>query len=211
VVESRGETTTGITGIDGWTETRIRRSEGTGSSVAFDFGIWAVRDRWELQLALNDLGPAVSWDEAEEQYLLLEFEDWTFEAETEEEGHAYAEEDTTVSIRTWTVPLPIRLRTMTAYHTEWGYVYLHWRQGLRTVAGITTTPRLALGTEWQAQPWLEPRLQLEIGSPDGLSLAVGLGIAPAFFHLDLAITRFRFPPMNSKGLGFSLGLGVGSS
>ena len=211
VVESRGETVTDITGINGWTETLIRRSEGTGSSVAFDFGIWALKERWELGLALNDLGPAVSWDDAEEKYLFLEFEDWTFQDETEEDGHAYTEEDTTISIRTWTMPLPTRLRTMAAYHTDWGHVHFVWMQGLRSVAGISTTPRVLLGTEWNAQPWLKPRVQLEIGSPEGLSIATGLGIAPSIFHLDLAITNFRFPPMKSKGLGFSLGLGFGSN
>jgi hypothetical protein len=210
VVESRGETVTEITGIDGWTETLIRRSEGTGSSVAFDFGVWALRERWELGLALNNLGPAVSWDDAEEQYFFLEFENWTFQDETEEDGHAYTKEDTTISIRAWTMPLPTRLRTMAAYHTDWGHVHLLWLQGLRSVAGITTTPRVLIGTEWNAQTWLKPRLQLEIGSPEGFSIASGLGIAPSFFRLDLAVTNFRFPPMKSKGLGFSLGLGFGA-
>lgn len=211
VMESRGETVTEITGVNGWSETLIRRSEGTGSSVAFDFGAWAVRDRWELQLAINDIGPGIGWADGEERYHFLEFEDWTFEDETDdsldENEHAYDEIDSTTAISAWKTPLPLRLRTMAAYHTDWGHVHLLWLQGLRSVAGITTTPRIAVGTEWLARPWLKPRFQLEIGSPEGLSMATGLGIAPAFFYLDLAITNFRFPPMKSKGLGFSLGLG----
>jgi len=210
VVESRGETETAIDGIDGWTETTIRYSKGTGTGLAFDFGFWARKDRWEIQLSLNDFGSSVSFGEAEEQYLFYEFEDWTFEDESEEDGHAYVSEDTTLALDSWSCPLPVRLNTLVGYHLNWGHVYLQWLQGLRTFGGGTTNPRISLGTEWRAREWFLPRLQFDVGGTEGISLAAGSGFRIGTAQIDLAITTFAFPPMNSRGIGAALGIGFGS-
>ena len=209
VVESRGETKTAIDGIDGWTETTIRYSKSTGTGLAFDFGIWARNDPWEIQLSLNDFGSSVSFGEAEEKYVFYEFEDWTFENESEEDGHAYVSEDTTLALDSWSCPLPIRLNTLIGYHLDWGFVYLQWLQGLRTFGGGTTNPHISLGTEWRAREWLFPRLQFDIGGSEGISIAAGTGLRIGPTQIDLAITTFAFPPMNSKGIGVAFGLEIG--
>ena len=161
-------------------------------------------------MSLNDVGSTVTFDEAEEKYFFLEFEDWTFENESEENGHAYESEDTTITLDSWSCPLPIRLNTLVGYHLDWGHVYIQWMQGLRTFAGNSTTPRISIGTEWRAREWLLPRLQFDIGSPEGFSVATGTGFRIGPAEIDLAVTAFGFPPMNSKGIGAAFSVGFGS-
>ncbi len=210
VVESRGETVTRVDGISGWGETVVRYSEGTGSGLALDLGMWAMKENWELQLSLIDLGPSISWSKGKEKWFTFEFKDWTFEEETEQDGHAYTKEDSTVEIASWTSPLPTRMRTLVAYHTDWGQIHLLWLQGLRTRAGVTRTPRFQAGTEWRAQPWLRPKFALQIGSPEGMGIAFGLGLDVGVFHGDFSILGFRVPPSRSKSLGFGFNLAFGS-
>ncbi len=206
VVESRGQVVTEPSGVSGWGESRVRSSEGRGRGVAFDMGGWAAKRNWEVAASLRELGPAIRWQSGREETYSFEIDGWTFE----QGDTLYNEEKHTRDIGQWFSPLPTCLEIMVAHHRDWGSVSLRWNQGLREIAGMTTTPRVVVVGSWISTPWIRPWLGLELGSPEGFSLPFGLALQLGPVGLNAALTGCRLPPMSSKALGLALSISAGS-
>lgn len=210
VTESSMSILTEAAGLSATGRTAVRRTLDDGDAgrpltVAFDLGGRAVRGRWEVGVVLKDLGPSFSWPDVEEKVFTLDIDNWT--AEMGDSG--YATSDTTFDPGTWSTPLPTRLECRAARSFRWGALSLRWEQGLRRWAGVTTTPRVALGGSWETTSWCRPWLELSMGSPEGFGLGFGIALHPGPLRFHLAFTEFRIPPSRSEALGARLALGFG--
>ncbi len=210
VVESRGEALTDTSGISGGGESLVRYSEGLGNGVAADLGAWASRGMWEIGVTVHDVGPAIRWHEGKEESYTFEIRGWTLEDELEEDAdeNLYSEEKHSRDMGHWSTPLPISLEIMGAYHRDWGNISLRWTQGLRETAGATTSPRVQIAASWNPTAWIQPRLGLEVGAPEGLSVPFGIGLCAGPVRINTALTGCRLPASDSKALGFGFAVGV---
>ncbi len=206
VMRSEASVFTEVGGITASGTTVVRRSTAGRAplTVALDLGGGARRGPWEIELALRDLGPSLSWAGAEERILGFEAVGWT--AELGES--AYTTTDTTVSVSRWSTPLPTRLRGLARRCFRWGELSLSLDQGLRRWAGVTTRPRLGLATAWEARSWCTTWVRGGFGSPEGFGLSAGAAVTPAWGRFFLEVTGLRIPPSRSKALGLRFGLGV---
>jgi hypothetical protein len=210
VMESRGEVVTDTSGISGGGESRVRYSEGRGNGVAADLGAWASKGMWEIGVTVRDVGPAIRWHDGKEESYAFDIRGWTLEDEFEEDedDNLYSEEKHSRDMGHWSTPLPISLEIMAGYHRYSGSISLRWTQGLRETAGATTKPRVQIAASWDPTTWVQPRLGLEVGAPEGFSLPFGIGLRAGPVRIDVALTGCRLPPSDSKALGLALAIGV---
>ncbi|MCU0610167.1 MAG: hypothetical protein MUE60_00070 [Candidatus Eisenbacteria bacterium] len=174
--------------------------------VALDLGGRAARDQWELEIVLKDLGPSLSWKGVEEKLVEFQAEEWT--AELGDSG--YVSSDSTYDVGRWSTPLPARMEVHIGRRLPWGGAYARWNQGLRSWAGVTTSPRVHAGLIWDARAWLRTWLELGAGRPEGFGMAAGLELRPGPLRLRLGATGFRIPTSRSEALGVQFALGAAS-
>ena len=86
----------------------------------------------------------------------------------------------------------------------WMIVEADYHQGLNNVAGGTTTPRLAVGTEIRYLPYLPVRLGFALGGLQGTTLAAGIGLDLKHYRLDIAVAGQRGLFDKSKGINIAL-------
>jgi hypothetical protein len=78
-----------------------------------------------------------------------------------------------------------------------------YHQGLNNTAGSSTTPRLAVGAEFNYVKWLPTRLGLALGGVQGTTLACGFGLHFGAYQLDFGIAGQRGLFNHSKGVNFA--------
>jgi len=208
IVESRGGLTTNDVGLVGDAEFAARTAS-DGSGFATDVGLmYDHGGGWTFGAALTNLTGSVTWNGDPEEFR------YTFTLDTlnvvnADDPNLIQSNDTTYTIEAFSTRLPSTLRLGVGHAGEKLNWLAQWEQGLNSVAGAHTTPRLSTGAEWQAIGFMPLRAGLSLGGDRGLSLNWGAGLRLGFFYLD---TGFGFNNglawNQAKGFDFALNMGL---
>ena len=234
VLRSNGgiETKVNGTNLDAYGVTRM----GGGQGFGLDLGVTGVSadGKATVSLAFMNLLDTMTWD-AE-----LDVGDFTFESRTDsffveadrlralsfagqnsfgeifdnpldENGDTVFMEKTGTSAFSTNLPAMLRLGgTYDVFHNL--RVNGQYDQAFSSGFGISSTPRVALGTEYSIVQWFPMRVGLSAGGRVGNSSAFGFGIGPfslgstklRIFDLAL-VNRGGFLPAGTQGMALSLG------
>ena len=226
------ETKVNGTNIDAYGVTRM----GGGQGFGLDLGVTGVSadGKATVSLAFMNFLDTMTWD-AE-----LKIDDFTFESRTDsfyveadrlralsfagqnsfgeifdnpldENGDTVFMEKTGDSAFNTNLPAMLRLGgTYDVFHNL--RINGQYDQAFSSGFGISSTPRVALGTEYSIVQWFPMRVGLSAGGRVGNSSAFGFGIGPfslgsmklRIFDLAL-VNRGGFLPAGTQGMALSLG------
>ena len=116
--------------------------------------------------------------------------------------------DSTYYVRDFRTPQPryllFSLQRRDFYGKNRGDVYLSWYQGLNTVPGQNTSPRVSVGTEFLATQVLPLRLGIAVGGIEKFELSGGFGLRLARYRLDIGASWQRGIFYGAKGFSFAI-------
>ncbi len=183
-----------------------------GGGIGLDLGAAAqVNDRLALGLTFSNLLGSMRFGQVEESQGSFSFHQPGLNVDEFGNFGEYMDsvavsEDTSFSSGagvSYTLPKAL---VLSGTYRAWDRlaVELDYHQGLNNTAGGTTTPRLALGTEYRYYSFLPMRFGFALGGVQGSTLACGFGLDLKNYQLDLAIANQRGFFNQSKGLNFAL-------
>jgi len=198
VLDADGELVTSPTKASGEGLVKIRYSGSTeapegdgdyetspGRGFGFDLGVAGeISTRWSLAVVLRDVGSRITWDHGTEKSYHYRADSLT--AENAEDEDLVLEEEYEHAVGSLRIPVPTTLHLECTRETPRFLFSTAYDQGFRRFAGVSTIPRLAVGTELRAPAWLPVRASLSLGGGMGTCLAGGLGLHLGGLSLDLA-------------------------
>lgn len=181
-----------------------------GKMIGFsgDMGL-AMRfaDRWTVSASLFNLISAFPKGMTGEKQMGTIFGDSL--GVMEDLSESIEDSSWTVDNVEFTIQAPKILRAGIAYEEGPVLLAIDYCQGFTESYMSSTKPQVSIGTEYRGLPWLPLRMGVVIGGRVGLGTAIGLGIRPGGFVLDIAIMNQGFVlPSNSKGLAVAFELGI---
>ncbi len=183
-----------------------------GSGFGLDLGAAAVvNERLSLGIKLSNLLGSIKFDRLEESQGSFNFNQPGLNIDEFDNFEDYIDSvsfntDTTYTSNSGaSYSLPKAL-TLSGVYQPFAkmIVELDYRQGLNTTAGNSTTPLLALGTEYRYFDFLPTRAGIALGGLQGTTFALGLGLDLRTYQLDLALANQRGLFNGSKGFSFAL-------
>lgn len=206
VIEAKSTLTTEIDGVHGSGKVVIDYARG-GSGMAFDFGAAAILNQnWSVSFGFHNLLNFISWT-SETQRFTYTFTADTISAERAEKNDIdslFIDSDENIDIQPFSQYLPPELRIGMARTTKRLAIAVDLVQGLKRTAGVSTTPKFALGTEFRLIHFLPLRTGFTFGGKRGFSSAAGFAFDLSFFSLDFAISS-KGGMFSGKGLGAAFG------
>lgn len=212
VTELAGGLTTTESGIQASALAEVRTA-GMGRGLGIDLGATGeIGNHWRAGITLENALARIHYDQDVERRLYAAYTDdlnvTTFE-EVEDVDEVVTTEELLGPATPFTVTLPRVLRLGAARVGKRTSVALDYTQGFTEHAMASTTPRVAVGTEWRAFSWLPLRLGMSAGGHTGRSASAGLGIGGGGVSLDLAAaTVGEFVPGDPRGILVAAGLGL---
>lgn len=167
------------------------RSEG-GSGLGIDVGFLAnYQKQWTFSLSFNNLLGGINWNKNNE-LMLYEFQIDSFNFNTKD-TLVSEETDTSYSTGDFHTPLP-RSVTLAAAYEYWPNLIFTaaWRQGLNSSLDNTTTPLVALGTEYSPVPVVPLRAGFAVGGKNGFAVGLGFGIDLKYWQLNFGYLNHNF-------------------
>lgn len=211
--EIDGELVTRLDGIHGRATGQLKTAS-LGSGFGLDLGVATELGPWyRASLALRNAWAQVQFtDDIEIQTFVATLDTLDMETLSGDEGSEddiIDQTDETFVGDPFTVTLPRVLNLGLSRVTEDLSLGLEYEQGFETRAGSSTTPRLALGTEWRAVGWLPLRAGLSVGGRSGQRASAGFGLHVVGFRLDFAASTVgEFFPSSPRGVAFAVGTGL---
>lgn len=202
VVEATSSITTDIDGLHSNGRVAIDRSYG-GNGYAFDLGAAAkLSRRWSMSLGVSNVVSEINWTRETKRFT------YTFRADSlsaeriqsSDIDSVFIDSDKTVDIDPFTTKIGPELHFGIARSTKRFTLGFDLSRGLVEKVGVSTKPRIAVGTELRLIPFLPMRAGTYTGGRDGFSTSAGFGLDFAIFSWDFAILS-RNGAFNGKGLG----------
>ncbi len=208
VTKSGGNILTTESSIEGEGEIVYRHAQG-GEGFSLDLGATgSFGEGWVVGLALfNPLG-TLKWSrETEEGFFTFKAESLT--ASSTKKDTLVASDDSSYEIGSFRSHLPSYLKMGVSRCFHKFLLGFDYEQGFRNTAGVSTTPRLSAGVEYNLLKWLPLRGGLAIGGREGFNSALGLGLYLGAFQLDVSTSSrgLVFTPW-SKGIGLAASFGL---
>jgi len=208
VTRSGGSILTTESSIEGEGEIVYRHAQG-GQGFSLDLGATgSLGQGWVVGLALfNPLG-TLKWSrKTEEGFFTFKAESLT--ASSTKKDTLVASDDSSYEIGSFRSHLPSYLKIGVSRRFRKFLLGFDYEQGFRSRAGVSTTPRLSAGMEYNLLKWLPLRGGLAIGGTEGFNTALGLGLYLSGFQLDVSTSSrgLVFTPW-SKGIGLAASFGL---
>jgi hypothetical protein len=177
-----------------------------------DLGVAAqLKEKWTLSLGIENFIGSIPWSkEVTKQIGYIRGDSLTV-LNIEEDDEEDVLQDSTWDYETtkFSKKLPSVLRCGLAYEEGPVVMTADYAQGFEQSAFASTTPRFAVGTEWNRLEWLPLRLGVVVGGRIGFGTSLGFGIRSGGFVLDFGLLNRGFiAPKNSKGLIMALEIGM---
>lgn len=207
VIEANSTMTTEIDGIHGSGRVVIDYARG-GSGLSVDFGAAAtlLNEKWAVSFGIRNFLNYLNWNSETERFIYT-FTTDSLTAEQVEESDfdsIFVDSDETVQIDPFSKSLPPELRIGVARTTNKITFAVDYVQGLTRTAGVSTNPKIALGTEFRLVPFLPLRTGFSFGGKNGLSTSAGFSLDLSIFSLDFAISS-KGGMFSGRGLGAAFG------
>ncbi|MFQ5823305.1 MAG: DUF5723 family protein [bacterium] len=203
VKEASSTIMTEVDGIHGTGRVVIDRALG-GSGLAFDFGTAAsLNKKWSMSLSVTNLFNFINWGYETKRFTYAFTADSLSIEKIEDTDidSVFSDSKQTTDIESFNTTLPSELRLGIARTTKRLLLAVDIVQGLKKRAGVSTTPKIALGTELRLIHFFPMRAGFSIGGKRGFSSSAG-------FALDFSIFSWDFAVSNQGGLFSGRGLGV---
>ncbi|RMF62829.1 MAG: hypothetical protein D6743_11655 [Calditrichaeota bacterium] len=190
VKEASSSVSTDIDGVHGNGRVVIDRALG-GNGLAFDFGVAAqLNESWSMSLGVLNAVSSMKWNKSTKRFI------YTFRADSvsaeklqdSDIDSVVVRSDQTIDIEPFHTTLPPQLRFGLARSTRHWTFDVDYTQGLKKVAGVSTRPRIAFGTELRLIPLLPLRAGIASGGRRGLSSSAGFGLDFSAFSWDFALS-----------------------
>jgi hypothetical protein len=182
VDELAAEAITEMTGIsaDGGLTTLEATS---GSGYAVDLGWSAIYKQTNLSLLAENVIANLTWNQGTTERF-YQFSLVNLTAENADDDTIWNSEEFVIPRGEFNTKPPVRLvlsgsRMMGDFLTAVGF-----EQGFENTPFTSTSPRLAVGTEYKALDWLALRGGLAVGGSDEVSLSLGTGFGFGPWRLD---------------------------
>ncbi|MFQ5864415.1 MAG: DUF5723 family protein [bacterium] len=203
VKEAASTMLTDLDGIHGTGKVVIDRALG-GSGLAIDIGAAArLNQGWTISLGISNLINFVSWNNDTKRFTYIFAADSLTIERIEETDidSVFSDSDETVDIEPFSSRLPSELRLGIARTVNKFTVAVDFVQGLEKTAGVSTKPRIAMGSELRVTRFLPLRAGLSFGGKAGFTSAAG-------FAFDFSVCSLDFAISNKGGMFSGKGLGV---
>ncbi len=206
VVEAESSMLTNINGVHGSGKLVLDHSLG-GNGFSLDIGSAAlVNQNWAISFGISNLVNKISWNNDNERFT------YTFTAdsisvekiEDTDIDSVYIDSDETEDIDSFSSTLPSQMRIGVARMTERLTLTFDYVQGFKKSAGVTSTPRLAFGSEFRFINFLPLRAGMAFGGKSGFSTSAGFAFDFSFFSWDFAISN-KGGVFSGKGLALAFG------
>jgi hypothetical protein len=213
VLHARARALTEFSSVQAEGSANLRRSTG-GNGFGLDFGATTtLYGKWRASFTVHNLLSTIRWNKQTEA-TLADFELFhtnleqidNFEGEVDS---VFVSNDTTKAIGAFSTTLPTVLRLGVVRTFGSWLVTGEWEQGFKSSALSTTTPLLAVGSEYK--PWRALRLRMgtSLGGRLGFTLTYGLGFLFGPVHWDFACVNYHgLIPSASRGFGFATSLSM---
>ncbi len=204
VIEARTSINTDIDGLNTNGRLVVDQALG-GSGYSFDLGAAAqLQKGWSWSLGVSNLFNEINWSTDTERFT-YEFSADSASVELIDDtdiDSVFIDSDETVDIDPFKSRLPSELRFGLGHTSDKLTVGLDMQQGMERGAGVSTSPRFALGTEFRLIGFFPMRLGAALGGGDGFSGSAGFGLDFSVFSWDFAVLS-RSGAFGGKGLGMA--------
>jgi len=208
ITKASGEVRIQETGMEGESDLILNSAMG-GKGYGLDLGIAAKLNRkWTAGLFLSNPVSRIKWDRKTEERG-YQFQIDSLNLSNSGNDSVFLSEDYQKDIEPFVTHLPLTVKAGISYQAKKILIGFDWEQGFENGPGVSKTPRLSLGTEYQAIKFLPLRGGISLGGKEGFSLSGGFGLNFGLIYLDLGIVnKNALMPNNSKGVGLSLDCGL---
>jgi hypothetical protein len=204
VIQSQGELMTLETGTEGEGDFTVHSAQG-GTGYGLDFGLAFNHNRnWSFGLSFSNLAGEIKWNrQTEERGYILEVD--SLLADDFDLDSLVVDESYTQSIGAFTTRIPTVMRIGAAYRGERSLFTLDLKQGFKQGMGVYRKLRASLGAEYKFSGLLVARAGIAVGGNEGVTVANGMGLEIAGYHLDvgLAVQKGLWPT-KSKGISLAI-------
>ncbi len=183
----------------------------SGTGVGFDLGFAAeLNDNWVLGLSLTDIG-SVNWSKEPVEYKaegVFTLTDITDEDQIDSLKDAFKGEGNYSDEFSTNLATSLNIGfTFSPGESKKVLLAFDYSQGFNNQPGNTTTPRIAIGSEFRAIDWLPIRTGFSFGGIDKFNWGFGVGIGSGLFEFNIATTdlHYLFGGNSAKRFGVSLG------
>jgi hypothetical protein len=208
VVEANSTMTTDIDGVHGSGRLVVDHALG-GNGMAFDFGAAAMlTSNWTLSVGVANAINSMKWSNETKRFTYA-FNADSLSVERIEDtdiDSVYRDSDETVDIEPFSTKLPAQVRVGLARIGKRLTLAVNYEQGLKSGLGVSTTPRVAFGTELRLIGFLPLRGGIATGGSTGLSTSAGFALDFSVFSWDFALAS-RGGTFSGRGLTFAFGWG----
>jgi hypothetical protein len=194
---------TDIEGIHGTGRVVLDRARG-GSGLAADIGAAArLNQNWTISAGVSNLYNFINWNKETKRFTYVFTADSLTLQQIEETDidSVFIDSEETTDIEPFSSRLPAELRLGIARTTKRFTLAVDFIQGLRKAPGVSTDPKIAVGTELRLIHFLPLRGGVSIGGKRGFTSSAG-------FAFDFSIFSWDFAISNSGGMFSGKGLGV---
>ncbi len=204
VIQSQGELMTMETGIEGEGDFAVHSAQG-GIGYGLDFGLaFSYNRNWSFGLSFSNLAGEIKWNrKTEEKGYVLKVD--SLMAEDFDLDSLVVDESYTQAIGTFTTRVPTVMRLGAAYCGKRSLFTFDLKQGFKQSMGVHRKLRASLGAEYRVSGLLAVRAGLAVGGNEGVTVANGMGLRLAGYHLDvgLAVQKGLWPT-KSKGISLAI-------
>jgi hypothetical protein len=209
VVQADGGITTTMDGIEGRAVLVGRTARG-GSGLGLDLGAAArMPGGWDVGLSLRNMPASIRWSDRPEQRIEQATADTLTLQSIDQSDDIVTTGTSTRPIAAFSGSIPATLTLGVGRTLGRNYLEADFRQGFSDRAGVSKTPRFALGAARRQWLWLEGRLGVAVGGTDGPVFSAGLGLAVWKLRCDVAASSpgsWNFTSPRGVGGGISLGM-----
>jgi hypothetical protein len=209
VVRADGGITTTMDGIAGQAVLAGRTARG-GSGIGLDLGAAArMPNGWDVGLSLRNVPAAIRWSDRPEERIEQATADTLTMQDLDDSEDLATTSTTTRPTAAFRSSIPATLTLGVGRTFGRHYLAADLRQGFADRAGVSKTPRLAVGAARRQWRWLEGRLGVAVGGVDGPVCAAGLGLAVWKLRCDMAVSSAGSWNLTSpRGVAGGVSLGM---
>lgn len=208
VVQASSASYTDIDGLHGSGRVVIDHALG-GNGLGLDLGAAAsLNSSWTLSLSLANAINSIKWSNETRRFTYTFTVD-SLSVEKIEDADidsVYRDSDETVDIESFSSSLPPQLRIGLGRVGKRLSFAFDYEQGLKKGVGISTTPRVAFGTELRLIGFLPLRGGVAAGGDRGLTTSAGFALDFSIFSWDFAVAS-RGGAFSGRGMTFAFGWG----
>ncbi len=180
-----------------------------GKGRSYNFGLSGLfKDKWFVSLSFMNLGGKINYSTNTKRLYIEDIHRITFYHQADSSTSTFDNSvDSTMDIDAFSTNVPSYMRLGVAYYFRKNLVFTsEWKQGLNSVFGNSTKPRLGFGVQYKPLRWLPLRSGVSFGGNTGFLMGLGLGLDFHYLSLDFSYAmKNALWPTHSEGvfLGFN--------